>query len=110
MPKKPEVMGGQATKKPGGASARAVQMITVVEGDTRSYEELMKPPKAQIAKQIVIPPNKRRFIIDVDNQKKTGKQIIAVMEMLCDGDESAIKKFTQTVATLASPGAKKTEK
>ncbi len=110
MPKKPEVMGGQATKKPSGASARAVQTITVVEGDTRSYEELMKPPKAQIAKQMVIPANKRRFIIDVDNRTRKGKQITAVMEMLRDGNKSAIKKFTEILPTLATVEPKKTGK
>lgn len=104
---RPEIKGAEASKKAGRVSAPAVSTITVVEGDTRPYEDLMKPPKAQIVRQMVIPANKRRFIIDVDNQTRKGKRIIALMESLRDGDKAAIEKVTQILGTLASMGTKK---
>jgi hypothetical protein len=107
MAKKPGKMGAEGTKKADRASAPAVQTVSVVEGDTRSYDELMKPPKAQLVRQMAIPANKRRFIIDVDNRTRKGKRIIALMESLRDGDKAAIKKVTEILETLAGTGAKK---
>ncbi len=106
MAKKPEAKGAEGAKKAGRASA-AVPTLTVIEGDKRSYDDLMKLPKAQIIRNMSIPANKTRFIVDVNNKTKKGKTIIALMESLRDGDAAAIKKVTEILEDLASMVAKK---
>jgi hypothetical protein len=107
MAKKPEAKGVGGTKKSGRASAVAVSTITVAEGDKRTYDALMKLPKAQIIRDMSIPENRTRFIVDVNNKTKKGKTIIALMESLRDGDAAAIKKLTETLEDLATMVAKK---
>jgi hypothetical protein len=107
MARKPEAKSAEVTKKSGRASAVAVSTITVVEGDKRPYDDLMKLPKAQIIREISIPGNKTRFIVDVNNKTKKGKTIIALMESLRDGNAAAIKKVTETLEALATMVAKK---
>jgi hypothetical protein len=106
MAKKPVTKGAEGTKKSGRASA-AVPTITVVQGDKRPSEDLMKLPKAQIVREMSIPENRTRFMMDVNNQTKKGQRIIALMESLSDGDVAAIKKVTETLEGLATMGAKK---
>jgi hypothetical protein len=107
MAKKPEAKGAEGTKKSGRASAVAVSTIRVAEADKRPYDALMKLPKAQIIREMSIPENKTRFMVDVNNKTKKGKRIIAVMESLRDGDAAAIKKVTETLEALATMVAKK---
>jgi hypothetical protein len=107
MAKRPEVKSAEGTKKSGRASAKAVSTVTVAEGDKRTYEALMKLPKAQIIRDMSIPENKTRFMVDVNNKTKKGKSIIALMQSLRDGDAAAIKKVTETLEALATMVAKK---
>lgn len=107
MAKKPEAKGAEVTKKRGPASTVAVSTITVAEGDKRPYDALMKLPKAQIVREMSIPEDKIRFMVDVNNKSKKGKTIIALMESLRDGDTNAIKKVTETLEALATAVAKK---
>jgi hypothetical protein len=107
MAKRPEVKGAEGTKKSGRASVVAVSTITVAEADRRSYDDLMKLPKAQIIREMSIAENKRRFMVDVNNKSKKGKTIIALMESLRDGDAAAIKKVTESLEALATMVAKK---
>jgi hypothetical protein len=107
MAKKPEAKGAEAEKKSGRKSAVAVSTIRVAEGDKRTYDELMKLPKAQIIRDMSIPENKTRFMVDVNNKSKKGKAIIALMESLRDGDAGAIKKVTEALEAQATMVAKK---
>jgi hypothetical protein len=107
MAKRPEAKGAEGTKKSGRASAVAVSTITVAEGDKRTYDALMKLPKAQIIRDMSIPENKTRFMVDVNNKTKKGKTIIALMESLRDGDAAAIKKVTEALEAVATMVAKK---
>jgi hypothetical protein len=107
MAKRPEAKVAEGKKKSGRASAAAVSTITVTEGDKRTYDELMKLPKAQIIRGMSIPENKTRFMVDVNNKTKKGKSIIAVMESLRNGDAAAIKKVSETLEALATIVAKK---
>jgi hypothetical protein len=107
MAKKPEAKGAEVTKKSGRASAVAVSTIRVAEADKRPYDALMKLPKAQIIREMSIPENKTRFMVDVNNKSKKGKTIIALMESLRDSDRVAIKKVTEALAELATTVAKK---
>jgi len=107
MSKRIEVKGAEGTKKATRASAVAVSTITVAEGDKRPFDDLMKLPKAQIIREMSIPENKTRFVVDVNNKTKKGKTIIALMESLRDGDAAAIKKVTETLESLATMVAKK---
>ena len=102
MAKKPEAKGSEGAKQSGRASAVTVSTITVAEGDKRTYDELMKLPKAQIIRDMSIPENKTRFMVDVHNKSKKGKAIIALMESLCEGDAAAIKKVTETLEAIAT--------
>jgi hypothetical protein len=106
MAKKPDTKGAEGTKKSGRASA-AVPTITVVQGDKRPSEELMKLPKAQIVREMSTPEDRTRFVVDVNNRTKKGQRIIAFMESLGDGDAAAIKKVTETLEGLATMVAKK---
>ena len=94
-------------KKSGRKSSVAVSTITVAEGDKRTYDELMKLPKAQIIRGMSTPENKTRFLVDVNNKTKKGKTIIALMESLRYGDAAAIKKVTEALESLAITVAKK---
>jgi hypothetical protein len=107
MAKKPEAKGAEGTKKSGRKSAVAVSTITVAEGDKRTYDELMKLPKAQIIRDMSTPENKTRFTVDVNNKSKKGKTIIALMKSLRDGDAAAIQKVTETLEVLATMVTKK---
>ncbi len=107
MAKKPEAKGAEGTKKSGRASAVAVSTITVAEADKRPYDDLMKLPKAQIIRDMSIPENKTRFMVDVNNKTKKGKTIIALMESLRDGDAAAIKKVTEALEAQATMVTKK---
>lgn len=101
MAKKPDAEGVQVTTRNTARSALAVPMMTVVEGDKRPSEDLMKLPKAQIVRNIVVPVNKTRFIVDVDNQSKQGKRIIALMESLRDGNLAVTKTVAEILGALA---------
>jgi hypothetical protein len=105
MAKKPDTKGSEGTKKSGRAAS--VPTITVVQGDKRPSEELMKLPKAQIVREMSVPEDRTRFVVDVNNRTKKGQRIIALMESLSDGDASAIKKVTETLEGLASMVTKK---
>jgi hypothetical protein len=107
MAKKPEAKGAEAPKKGGRATAVRVPTITVVEGDKRPSDELMKLPKAYLVRDMAIPEDKTRFMVDVNNQTKKGQRIIALMESLRDGDAAAIKRVTETLEELATLVAKK---
>jgi len=107
MAKRPEANGAEGTKNSGRASAEAAATITVAEGDKTPHDDLMKLPKAQIIRDMSIPENKTRFMVDVNNETKKGKQIIALMESLRDGDAAAIKKVTETLEALATIVTKK---
>ena len=107
MAKRPEAKVAEGKKKSGRASAAAVSTITVTEGDKRTYDQLMKLPKAQIIRGMSIPENKTRFMVDVNSKTKKGKTIIALMESLRDGDAAAIKKVSETLEALATIVAKK---
>jgi hypothetical protein len=107
MAKKPEAKGAEGTKKSGRASSVAVSTITVSEVDKRPHDDLMKLPKAQIIRDMSIPENKTRFMVDVNNKSKKGKTIIALMESLRDGDAAAIKKVSETLEALATIVAEK---
>ncbi len=107
MTKKPAAKVAEEPKKSARASAVAVSTITVAEGEKRTYDALMKLPKAQIIRDMSIPGNRKRFIVDVNNKTKKGKTIIALMESLRDGDAAAIKKVTETLEALATMVAKK---
>jgi hypothetical protein len=107
MAKKPEAKGPEETKKAGSASKTVAQTITVVEGDKRPVDELMKLPKAYIVRDMAIPENKTRFMVDVNNRTQKGQRIIALMESLRDGDAAAVKKVTETLEGLATLVAKK---
>ncbi len=107
MAKKPAAKDAEGTKVGGRVSRPAASTITVIEADTRSYDELMKPPKAQLVREMVVPANKRRFIIDVDDQTRKGKRIIALLESLRDGDKAAIKEVAEVLESLAGAGAKR---
>jgi hypothetical protein len=107
MAKKPEAKGADGPKKSVRASAVAVPTLMVLEGDKRSSEELMKLPKAQVVREMSIPEDRTRFMVDVNNQTKKGQRIIALMEGLRDGDAAAIKKVTETLEGLVTLVAKK---
>jgi hypothetical protein len=107
MAKKPEARGTVGTEKSGHTSAAVGPTITVVEGDKRSSEELMKLPKAQIVREMSISEDRTRFMVDVDNQSKQGKRIITLMESLCDGNAAAIKTITGILEALAGMVAEK---
>ncbi len=101
MAKKPETESAEGTNKAERASARLVPTVTVVEGDKRPSDELMKLPKAQIIRSVAVPENKARFIVDVDNRTARGKGIIALMQSLVDGDAAASRAVTEILGALA---------
>ena len=107
MAKNPEAKVSEGAKESGLASSARVPTITVADGDKRPYDDLMKLPKAQIIRNMSIPENKTRFMVDVSNSTKKGKRIIALMEALRDGDAAAIKKVTEVLEDLAGTVAKK---
>lgn len=107
MAKKPEAKGAEGANKTGRASAVAEPTITVVEGDKRSPEELMKLPKAQIVREMSTPKDRTRFMVDVDSQSKQGKRIISLMESLLDGNAAATKTVTEILGALAGMVVKK---
>jgi hypothetical protein len=94
-------------KKPESSSALAAQTISVLDGDKTSREELMKIPKAYVVEKMAIPENKVRFWLDVDDRTKQGKQIIALMACLRDGNAIAIKAVAEILAALANIVAEK---
>lgn len=101
MAKKPEAKGVKGTKKDGSSSVGKVTTITVGEADHRSSGELMKLPKAEILRNMAIPENKTRFVLDIDNQSKQGKRIISLMENLRDGNVAATGTVTEVLAALS---------
>ena len=107
MAKKPEAKRAEGTNKTGRASVVAGPTIMVVDGDKRPSEELMKLPKAQIVREISIPKDRTRFMVDVDNQSKQGKRIISLMESLRDGNAAATKTVTEILGALAEMVVKK---
>jgi len=107
MAKRLEAKGAEGTKKAARASVVAASTITVAEGDKRPYDDLMKLPKAQIIREMSIPEDKTRFLVDVNSKTKKGKTIISLMESLRDGDAVAIKKVTEALEALATMVAKK---
>jgi len=107
MVKKPDAKGAEGAKKAGSVSKTVARTIKVVEGDKRPSDELMKLPKAQIIREMSVPEDMKRFMVDVNNKTKKGKTIIALLERLRDGDAAAIKEVTKTLEDLATMMAKK---
>ncbi len=107
MVKRPEAKGAERAKKASRASAAVVSTITVIEADNTPSNEMMKLPKAQIIRQMSIPDNKTRFFVDVDNRTKQGKQIIALMDSLREGNTTALKTVTDILGALAGMVAEK---
>lgn len=107
MAKKPEAKATKAATKSVRAAKTTVPTITVLEADKRPHDELMKLPKAQILREMAVPENKTRFMVDVDNQTAQGKQIIGLMEFFGRGDAVTIKTFTEILRALAGMVAKK---
>lgn len=101
MVKKPGSERVEEAKKAGGASTTVAEIITVVEGDKTPHDELMKLPKAQVLRNMAAPENKTRFMVDVDSRTKQGKNIIALMESLCNGDTALIKTVAEILGALA---------
>lgn len=102
MAKKPETKGAMGTQKSGSASVGKVTTITVGAGDQRPSEALMKLPKAEIIRNMAIPENKTRFMVDIDNESKQGKRIIALMENLRDGNAAVAKTVTEILSALST--------
>ncbi|MDQ1239742.1 MAG: hypothetical protein QG577_1928 [Thermodesulfobacteriota bacterium] len=106
MVKKSETGVAAGTKKaaPGAGGASTIK---VIDGDRTPHDQLMKLPKAQIIRQMSIPDHTTRFIVDVDNQTKPGKRIIALMESLRDGNATTTKIVTEILGALANVVDKK---
>jgi hypothetical protein len=107
MNKRSDTKSGGKPKEPERASGSTAQTISVLDGDKTPREELMKTPKAYVIDKMAIPVDKTRFLLDVDNQTTQGKQIIALMEGLRDGDVAALKAFTEILGALSMIVAKK---
>jgi len=107
MVRKPEAKSSEETKKACSTSTVVVSAITVVEGYKTPHDELMKLPKAQIIREMSVPNNKTRFMVDVDNQTKQGMRILALMESLRDGNAATTKTVTEILAALGNMVDKK---
>lgn len=99
--------GVVAKMKKAGSLASGASTIKVVDADRTPHDQLMKLPKAQILRQMSIPDNVTRFVVDVDNQTKVGKKIIALMESLRDGNKTTTKVVIEILGALATAIEKK---
>jgi hypothetical protein len=107
MAKKAEGKGSEKIKgKPAPASPSRPKTITVIRGERTSHDELMKLPKAQIVRNMAIPENRVRYLIDVDDRTKQGTRIIALMDKLCDNDANALTTVSEILGALANMVAK----
>jgi len=106
MVKKSET-GVVAVRNKTGRDAAGASTIKVIDADKTPHDQLMKLPKAQIIRQMSLPDNATRFIVDVDNQTKVGKKIIALMESLRDGNKTTTKMVVEILGALANAVEKK---
>ena len=101
MAKRAEGKSSEKIKKPAPAPASRPTTITVVEADRTPHDDLMKLPKAQIVRTLAIPEHRSRYLIDVDNQTKQGKRIIALMDSLCENDRNTVATVAEILGALA---------
>jgi hypothetical protein len=109
MAKKPAAKASAKMPEKGASGSSAPRpTVTVADGDIRSYDDLMKLPKAQIVRTMSAPENKARYIVDVDKQTSLGKKIIALMDSLRSEDMVAIRAVSEILGALGNMVAKKT--
>jgi hypothetical protein len=102
MPKKTEKMTEQAGGKVNVPRQKTQPTLVVTQSQKISYDELMKRPKAQLIKELLtVPDNRARFVLDVVDQTRQGKDIITLMNRLEAADPNTLKAVSEILGSLA---------